>query len=115
LPLFSHPIFILPLIVEKSFRDYFRAERKREETEDHDNQRHPKNRVQPRARSAGEDNNEEQGRSSLSGRIPGIIKHSEAREEAAAMKKTGAKKEERFAKKAGKTWLDPMCTPFETR
>ena len=31
------------------------------------------------------------------------------------MKKTGAKKEERFAKKAGKTWLDPMCTPFETR
>ncbi len=37
------------------------------------------------------------------------------REEAAAMKKTGAKKEERFAKKAGKTWLDPMCTPIETR
>ena len=31
------------------------------------------------------------------------------------MKKTGAKKEERFAKKAGKTWLDPMCAPFETR
>jgi hypothetical protein len=31
------------------------------------------------------------------------------------MKKTGVKKEERFARKAGKTWLDPMCTPFETR
>jgi len=31
------------------------------------------------------------------------------------MKKTGAKKGERFAKKVGKTWLDPMCTPFETR
>ncbi|MCX5829386.1 MAG: hypothetical protein NTV58_15505 [Deltaproteobacteria bacterium] len=30
------------------------------------------------------------------------------------MKKTGAKKEEKFAKKAGKTWVDPMCTPFET-
>jgi len=31
------------------------------------------------------------------------------------MKKTGTKKEERFAKKAVKTWLDPMSTPFETR
>ena len=31
------------------------------------------------------------------------------------MKKTGAKKEERFAKKAGKTWLDPMSTPFGTK
>jgi hypothetical protein len=42
-------------------------------------------------------------------------KPQQKREEATAMKKTGAKKEERFAKKAGKTWLDPMCTPFETR
>jgi len=31
------------------------------------------------------------------------------------MRKTGAKDRERFAKKAGKTWLDPMCTPIETR
>jgi len=31
------------------------------------------------------------------------------------MRKTGAKDKERFAKKAGKTWIDPMCTPFETR
>jgi hypothetical protein len=31
------------------------------------------------------------------------------------MRKTGAKDKERFAKKAGKTWLDPMCTPVRTR
>jgi hypothetical protein len=31
------------------------------------------------------------------------------------MRKTGAKDRERFAKKAGKTWLDPMCTPVETK
>ena len=31
------------------------------------------------------------------------------------MKKTKTKKEERFARKANKTWLDPMCTPIETR
>ncbi len=31
------------------------------------------------------------------------------------MKKTTTKKEERFARKANKTWLDPMCTPIETR
>ncbi len=30
------------------------------------------------------------------------------------MRKTGAKDKERFAKKAGKTWLDPMCTPVVT-
>ena len=29
------------------------------------------------------------------------------------MRKTGAKDKERFAKKAGKTWLDPMCTPVK--
>jgi len=28
------------------------------------------------------------------------------------MKKTGYKKEERFAKKAYKGWIDPMCTPY---
>ena len=28
---------------------------------------------------------------------------------------TGAKDRERFAKKVGKTWLDPMCTPVKTR
>lgn len=27
---------------------------------------------------------------------------------------TGAKDRERFAKKAGKAWLDPMCTPVNT-
>jgi len=31
------------------------------------------------------------------------------------MKKEKVRKEEKFAKKAGKTWLDPMCTPIETR
>ncbi len=31
------------------------------------------------------------------------------------MRKTGARDRERFAKKAGKTWLDPMCTPVEPR
>lgn len=31
------------------------------------------------------------------------------------MRKTGARDRERFAKKAGKTWLDPMCTPVGTR
>jgi len=31
------------------------------------------------------------------------------------MRKTGAKDREKFAKKAGKVWLDPMCTPIETR
>ena len=31
------------------------------------------------------------------------------------MKRTGAKDKERFVKKAGKNWLDPMCTPVETR
>jgi hypothetical protein len=31
------------------------------------------------------------------------------------MRKLATKKEARFAKKAGKTWLDPMCTPIETR
>ena len=31
------------------------------------------------------------------------------------MRKTGAKDRERFAKKAGKTWMDPMCTPVKTR
>jgi len=30
------------------------------------------------------------------------------------MKKTGAKDKEKFAKKAGRNWLDPMSTPFET-
>ena len=29
------------------------------------------------------------------------------------MKKTGAKDKEKFAKKAGKDWLDPMCTPVK--
>jgi hypothetical protein len=31
------------------------------------------------------------------------------------MKKTGAKDRERFARKAGKAWFDPMCTPVRTR
>ena len=31
------------------------------------------------------------------------------------MKKTGAKDKEKFAKKASKTWLDPMSTPFGTK
>jgi len=31
------------------------------------------------------------------------------------MRKKGAKDRERFAKKAGKTWLDPMCTPVKAR
>ena len=31
------------------------------------------------------------------------------------MRKTGARDRERFAKKAAKTWLDPMCTPVEPR
>lgn len=31
------------------------------------------------------------------------------------MRKTGAKDRVNFAKKAGKTWLDPMCTPVKTR
>ncbi len=31
------------------------------------------------------------------------------------MRRTGAKDREKFAKKAGKTWMDPMCTPVETR
>ena len=29
------------------------------------------------------------------------------------MKKTGVKDKEKFAKKAGKGWLDPMCTPVK--
>ena len=29
------------------------------------------------------------------------------------MKKTGAKDKEKFAKNAGKGWLDPMCTPVK--
>ena len=29
------------------------------------------------------------------------------------MKKTGAKYKEKFAKKAGKGWMDPMCTPVK--
>ena len=31
------------------------------------------------------------------------------------MRKTGAKDRERFAKKVGKTWMDPMCTPVKAR
>lgn len=31
------------------------------------------------------------------------------------MRKTGAKDKEKFAKKAAKTWMDPMCTPIRTR
>jgi hypothetical protein len=33
------------------------------------------------------------------------------------MRKTGAKDRDReqFAKKTGKTWIDPMCTPVGTR
>jgi len=31
------------------------------------------------------------------------------------MRTTGAKDKEKFAKKAGKTWLDPMSTPFGTK
>ena len=31
------------------------------------------------------------------------------------MRKTGATDRERFAKKAGKTWLDPMCTPVASK
>ena len=29
------------------------------------------------------------------------------------MMKTGARGKEKFAKKAGKGWLDPMCTPLK--
>lgn len=31
------------------------------------------------------------------------------------MRQTGAKDKEKFAKKTGKTWMDPMCTPVKTR
>jgi hypothetical protein len=37
------------------------------------------------------------------------------REGTTTMRKTGAKDREKFAKKAGKAWMDPMCTPFKTR
>ncbi len=30
------------------------------------------------------------------------------------MRKTGARDKEKFAKKAGRNWNDPMCTPVDT-
>jgi len=86
---------------------------KREETKDHDDHQR-KNRVQSSERHFGENDRKKQDKPVSSGRSQRIINRIQERGET-IMEKTGAKDKEKFAKKAGKTWLDPMATPFGTR
>jgi hypothetical protein len=82
---------------------------------DHDNHRHPENRIQSRERHLGENDREKQDQPSPYGRSKRVINLINKERGDKTMRTTGAKDKEKFAKKAGKTWLDPMCTPFGTK